>query len=210
MQARWTWIRCRAISVHHSMWLFSLLGRGVSSAKCCCVVLRACCVPLVPQCAKPPAAPLTPGDVQPYVALALELIKTRGHRVRIATHATFGAMVDEASVQLAGLTSPLGEPLTGRLEHFNIGGSPEELMSYMVKNPGLVPGLASLTNGDIRRKRKMVKAMLVGCYRACFSPNERTKLPFAADAIISNPPAFAHIHVAEALGIPLLMSFSEP
>lgn len=150
------------------------------------------------------------GDVQPYVALALELIKTRGHRVRIATHATFADMVDEASVALAGLTDSKGEPLTGRLEHFNIGGSPEELMSYMVKNPGLVPGLSSLANGDIRRKRKMVKQMLQGCYLACFSNHERTKRPFAADAIISNPPAFAHIHVAEALGIPLLMSFSEP
>lgn len=55
----------------------------------------------------------------------------------------------------------------------------------------------------------MVKQILMGCYKASFSPNEDTKQPFAADAIISNPPTFAHIHVAEALGIPLIMSFSE-
>lgn len=158
--------------------------------------------------------------MQPYVALALELIRTRGHRVRIATHATFANMVTDAGARLGSLKDARGEPLTGRLEHFNIGGDPQELMAYMVKSklprldvthadPGLIPGLNSLTNGDIGRKRKMVKEMLEGCYLACFSPNETTGQPFGADAIISNPPAFAHIHVAEALGIPLLMSFSE-
>lgn len=70
--------------------------------------------------------------------------------------------------------------------------------------------MESLFNGDIRKKKKMVKEMLMGCYRACFSPNEQNGQPFGADAIISNPPAFAHIHVAEALGIPLLMSFTMP
>jgi hypothetical protein len=147
------------------------------------------------------------GDVQPYLALALELIRTRGHRVRLATHAIFADLVQQATVRLAGHTDASGSPLTSKLEHFNIGGSPEELMSYMVRNPGLVPGISAIANGDIRRKRRMVKQMLVGCYLSCFSPSDRGE-EFAADAIISNPPAFAHIHVAEALGIPLLMSFS--
>ncbi|CAK9780585.1 UDP-Glycosyltransferase/glycogen phosphorylase [Cutaneotrichosporon oleaginosum] len=137
------------------------------------------------------------GDVQPYLALALELIRTRGHRVRIATHAVFAELVQQAAARLD----------TPCLDHYDIGGSPEELMSYMVRNPGLVPGLSALANGDISRKRRMVKEMLVGCYLSCFS---RGGDDFAADAIISNPPAFAHIHVAEALGIPLLMSFTMP
>jgi hypothetical protein len=51
--------------------------------------------------------------------------------------------------------------------------------------------------------------MLDGFYRSTFEPNNTTRQPFAADAIISNPPAFAHVHIAEALGLPLLMSFSE-
>lgn len=55
----------------------------------------------------------------------------------------------------------------------------------------------------------MVKTILSGCYLACFSANADTGKPFAADAIISNPPAFAHVHCAEAFGIPLVMSFSE-
>jgi sterol 3beta-glucosyltransferase len=83
-------------------------------------------------------------------------------------------------------------------------------MSYMVKNPGLMPGIESLTNGDIGKKRKMLAEMMNGCWLACHSPDQRTGQSFVADAIISNPPAFAHIHCAEALGIPLLMSFTMP
>lgn len=50
--------------------------------------------------------------------------------------------------------------------------------------------------------------ILNGCWNSCHSPCPLTGQSFVADAIISNPPAFAHIHCAEALGIPLLASFS--
>ncbi|KAJ6606176.1 UDP-Glycosyltransferase/glycogen phosphorylase [Mycena vulgaris] len=130
------------------------------------------------------------GDVQPYVALG-KLLLADGHRVRIASHETFRTFVNEAG-----------------LEFFNIGGDPQDLMSYMVKNPGLMPGMTSLTNGDIGRKRKMLTEMINGCWLSCHSPCQETGRTFAADAIISNPPAFAHVHCAEALGIPLLLSFS--
>jgi sterol 3beta-glucosyltransferase len=132
------------------------------------------------------------GDVQPFVALGKRL-KHHGHNVRIATHGTFKSFVKGAG-----------------LRFFNIGGDPEQLMSYMVRNPGLIPGFESLTNGDIGLKRKMVAEYLDGCWRACYEADEdEDQLSFAADAIISNPPAFAHIHCAEALGIPLQLSFSE-
>ncbi|KAL7420673.1 hypothetical protein Q5752_004624 [Cryptotrichosporon argae] len=149
------------------------------------------------------------GDVQPYLALALELI-TQGYRVRIATHGTFREFVLEQNERLHGKQSRCGLRLDGMLEFFDIGGDPKELMAYMVKNPGLLPGLASLTNGDIKSKRAMTKAMLRGCYRACYEPDQTTARPFAADVIMSNPPAFAHIHVAEALGLPLIVSFTMP
>lgn len=56
------------------------------------------------------------GDIQPFVALGKELLK-EGHRVRIATHATFEKFV------------------TGQgLEFYSIGGNPQDLMSYMVKS----------------------------------------------------------------------------
>ncbi|KAJ6546815.1 glycosyltransferase family 1 protein [Mycena capillaripes] len=132
------------------------------------------------------------GDVQPYVALG-KLLLADGHRVRIASHETFRTFVNEAG-----------------LEFFDIGGNPQDLMSYMVKNPGLMPGMTSLTNGDIGRKRKMLTEMINGCWLSCHSPCQETGRTFAADAIISNPPAFAHVHCAEALGIPLLLSFTMP
>ncbi|KAJ6500720.1 UDP-Glycosyltransferase/glycogen phosphorylase [Mycena sanguinolenta] len=137
------------------------------------------------------------GDVQPYVALGKVLIAD-GHRVRIASHETFRTFVNEAG-----------------LEFFDIGGNPQDLMGYMVKNPGLMPGITSLTNGDIGRKRKMLTEaktlyMINGCWLSCHSPCQETGRTFAADAIISNPPAFAHVHCAEALGIPLLLSFTMP
>jgi hypothetical protein len=36
------------------------------------------------------------------------------------------------------------------------------------------------------------------------------QLPFCADAIISNPPTFAHIHCAEKLNCPLHVYFTMP
>lgn len=62
-----------------------------------------------------------PGDVQPYVALGQQLLKD-GHRVRIATHETFRTFVNDAG-----------------LEFYNIGGNPQDLMSYMVKSEHYVP-----------------------------------------------------------------------
>ncbi|THH04471.1 hypothetical protein EW145_g5499 [Phellinidium pouzarii] len=132
------------------------------------------------------------GDVQPFVALGKKLLQA-GHRVRLATHGTFRSFVTDHD-----------------LEFYDIGGNPEDLMSYMVKNPGLVPGLESLTNGDIGRKRSMLKDMLEGCWKACYEADSEAGKSFAADAIISNPPAFAHVHCAEALGIPLNLSFTMP
>ncbi|CAE6356862.1 unnamed protein product [Rhizoctonia solani] len=134
------------------------------------------------------------GDVQPYLALGKRL-QRYGHQVRLSTHETFRKMVKDAG-----------------LRFYNIGGDPHELMSYMVRNPGLIPGIESLKNGDIGKKQKMIGEMLEGCFASCFAPDHGSneEAGFAADAIISNPPTFAHIHCAEALGIPLLLSFTMP
>ncbi|KAI7205553.1 hypothetical protein D0869_01373 [Hortaea werneckii] len=129
------------------------------------------------------------GDVQPFVALGTALQKY-GHRVRLATHENFRQFVRDAG-----------------LEFWSIGGDPEELMSYMVKNPGLVPSMSSLKAGDVGRKRAMIRTFLDGCWKSCIESDGE---PFVADAIIANPPSFAHIHCAEALGIPLHMVFTMP
>lgn len=80
----------------------------------------------------------------------------------------------------------------------------------MVKNPGLIPSMESLRGGDIGRKRTMMHDMLRGCWASCVEPDPISHQPFVADAIIANPPSFAHVHCAEALSIPLHMMFTMP
>jgi hypothetical protein len=132
------------------------------------------------------------GDVQPFVALGNELQES-GHRVRLATHNVFEGFVTKAG-----------------LEFYPIGGDPAELMAFMVKNPGLIPSMDSLLAGDVQKKRKMVAEILQGCWNSCLEPDPRTGLPFVADAIIANPPSFAHVHCAQALAIPLHIMFTMP
>lgn len=155
------------------------------------------------------------GDVQPFVALGRVLKDTYGHRVRIATHPVFQSFVEENG-----------------LEFFSIGGDPAELMAFMVKHPGLTPGFEAIKSGEITRRRKGIADILLGCWRSCIEAGDglgppppphrgrqldishdlpddlNGKVPFVADAIIANPPSFAHIHVAEKLGIPLHMMFT--
>lgn len=52
--------------------------------------------------------------------------------------------------------------------------------------------------------------MLDGFWFSCIEPDPHTLEPFVAEAIIANPPSFAHIHCAQALGIPLHMMFTMP
>jgi hypothetical protein len=132
------------------------------------------------------------GDVQPFIALGKEL-QRYGHRVRLATHDVFDSFVRESG-----------------LDFYPIGGDPKELMAYMVKNPGLIPSMKSLREGDIQRKRAMILQLLQGCWRACIENDPHTEQPFVADAIIANPPSFAHVHCAQALGIPLHLMFTMP
>lgn len=99
------------------------------------------------------------------------------------------------------------------LEFFPIGGDPSELMAYMVKNPGLIPSMKSLRAGDIQKKRAMIAEMLDGCWRSCVDKDpEEGELarPFVADAIIANPPSFAHVHCAQRLGVPVHLMFTMP
>jgi UDP:flavonoid glycosyltransferase YjiC (YdhE family) len=125
------------------------------------------------------------GDVQPFVALGKELQKL-GHRVRIATHPTFKRFVED-----------------NELEFFSIGGNPADLMAFMLKNPGMLPGRQAILEGEIGKKRKAMAEMFEGCWRSCveagngMDADELESQPFIANAIIANPPSFAHIHCAE-------------
>lgn len=141
------------------------------------------------------------GDVQPFVALGRVLKNSYGHRIRLATHGTFKKFVEENG-----------------LEFFEIGGDPAELMAFMVKNPGLIPGMKSLKAGEVGKRRKGIAEILEGCWKSCADANEVKEegaepntpqvKPFVANAIIANPPSFAHIHCAQKLGIPLHLMFT--
>jgi sterol 3beta-glucosyltransferase len=112
------------------------------------------------------------------------------------------------------------------LEFFPIGADPSDLMAvslssmgfishahvkqYMVKNPGIIPKFSTIKAGDIGKKRAMIAEILEGCWKSCLEPDPDTGVPFIAEAIIANPPSFAHIHCAEALGVPLHMMFTMP
>lgn len=80
----------------------------------------------------------------------------------------------------------------------------------MVKNPGIIPKIESIKAGDISKKRKMVSQMLNGCWDSCIKPDPISGAPFVAEAIIANPPSFAHVHCAQALGIPVHLMFTMP
>ncbi|KAH7135162.1 UDP-glucose,sterol transferase [Dendryphion nanum] len=145
------------------------------------------------------------GDIQPFLKIGKILKEDYGHRVRIATHPAFKKFVEEDS----------------KLEFFSVGGDPSELMAFMVKNPGLIPSLDTIKEGEIGKRRAAMYDMFQGMWRACINSTDDEgdeanlkmmggKHPFIADAIIANPPSFAPPHIAEKLGIPLHMMFTFP
>ena len=70
--------------------------------------------------------------------------------------------------------------------------------------------MATIRAGDIAKKRKMICEMLEGCWQSCIQPDLETNTPFIAQAIIANPPSFAHVHCAQVLGIPVHIMFTMP
>ncbi|XP_039162166.1 sterol 3-beta-glucosyltransferase UGT80A2 isoform X2 [Eucalyptus grandis] len=130
----------------------------------------------------------TRGDVQPFVAIGKRL-QEGGHRVRLATHMNFKEFV-----------------LTAGLEFYPLGGDPKVLAGYMVKNKGFLPSGPS----EIHIQRNQIKDIIFSLLPACREPDPETHVSFNANAIIANPPAYGHTHVAEALNLPLHVVFTMP
>ncbi|XP_022758606.1 sterol 3-beta-glucosyltransferase UGT80A2-like isoform X3 [Durio zibethinus] len=130
----------------------------------------------------------TRGDVQPFVAIGKRL-QDYGHRVRLATHSNFRDFV-----------------LTSGLEFYPLGGDPKVLAGYMVKNKGFLPSGPS----EIPIQRHQIKEIIHSLLPACKEPDPDSGIPFKTDAIIANPPACGHTHVAEALQVPLHIFFTMP
>jgi hypothetical protein len=134
----------------------------------------------------------TRGDVQPFIALSKALLAC-GHRVRLATHETFRKFVRENGI-----------------EFYPLAGDPADLMSFMVKNAGIVPSVSSIVAGDIAKSRRVIAEILASTWKACIEDDDETGVPFVAEAIIANPPSYGHIHCAQKLQIPLHMMFTMP
>ncbi|CAO2834094.1 unnamed protein product [Amaranthus hypochondriacus] len=130
----------------------------------------------------------TRGDVQPFLAIAKRL-QEFGHHVRLATHSNFRGFVKSAGV-----------------EFYPLGGDPRVLAGYMARNKGLIPS----SPGEISIQRKQLNAIIESLLPACTKPDIETGVSFRAQAIIANPPAYGHVHVAEALGVPLHIFFTMP
>ncbi len=113
--------------------------------------------------------------------------------MRLATHESFRSFVHENG-----------------LEFYPLSGDPSELMTFMVKNDGIIPSLSSIVAGDISKHRRILSNILKSTWLACTANDDETFLPFTAEAIIANPPSFGHIHCAEKLQIPLHIMFTMP
>ncbi|TQD72286.1 hypothetical protein C1H46_042190 [Malus baccata] len=128
----------------------------------------------------------TRGDVQPFIAIGKRL-QDYGHRVRLATHSNFKEFV-----------------LTAGLEFYPLGGDPKVLAGYMVKNKGFLPSGPS----EIPIQRSQLKDIIYSLFSACKEPDMDSGIPFKADAIIANPPAYeALVKWLEAGDKPIYIGF---
>eukprot|EP01087_Luapelamoeba_hula_P016106 TRINITY_DN4921_c0_g2_i1.p1 TRINITY_DN4921_c0_g2~~TRINITY_DN4921_c0_g2_i1.p1 ORF type:complete len:755 (-),score=90.41 TRINITY_DN4921_c0_g2_i1:29-2293(-) len=125
------------------------------------------------------------GDVQPFLALAIRLNK-EGHTVRLATHNDFKDFVEKNGV-----------------EFFPIGGDPKELMSFMVRHPDMI----TFDQKEIKANRKQMLQVFETSWIAAGHGDPSTYYP---DVIIANPPTQIHVHIANALQIPLHIMFTMP
>ena len=96
------------------------------------------------------------GDIQPFLKIGKLLKEEYGHNVRIATHPAFKKFVEEDC----------------GLSFFSVGGDPAELMAFMVKNPGLIPSVATVRAGEIGRRRDAMFEMFQGFWRACINATD--------------------------------------
>ncbi|KAL1897370.1 hypothetical protein Sste5346_004106 [Sporothrix stenoceras] len=175
------------------------------------------------------------GDVQPFIALGHVLRRTYGHRVRLVTHSVFKDFVETPLTEGDGDGGHLeffdiggGDPaelMSFMVQNGKAGEKGDEKGEQGEEDNGgggLIPPMESYTNGEIAGRRRFIEAVLHGCWRSMAdnggndddndqnNENGTKEAPFVADAIIANPPSFAHIHIAESLGVPLHIMFTMP
>lgn len=121
-------------------------------------------------------------------------LQADGHRVRIATH------------------EPFRDYVIGKgLEFYPLAGDPVKLSEFMVKTHGFIVPTSADAFKEVPLHHAMMVEIMHSCWDACVKvdPLDPQERPFIADAIISNPVTYAHIHCAEALGVPLHLMFPQ-
>lgn len=137
------------------------------------------------------------GDISPFLRIGIELQKSYGCRIRIASHMSHQGAVEEHGFEL-----------------YPIAGSPKEFARIFTEKPDI---LKSFIRGDFHALLALFKRMLEDCLRSTigdsrftFDAKATSSRPFIADIVLSNPPTLAHSYAAEALQVPLLLVSIQP
>ena len=125
-------------------------------------------------------------EVQQFASVAVWLRNKHGHRIRVATHPEFKGMIQGCG-----------------FEFVSLGGSDD--YSLRRQNSGHSTRSSRSTSSSTARLegwKTSLPEVLSKSWAACLDAGEKDKA-FIADAIVSNPQSFGHVHFAEKLGIPV-------
>lgn len=146
------------------------------------------------------------GDIEIFLSIANRLTECN---IRIATHPVHQAVVEKYG-----------------FEFYDVGGSPDEFSRVLKDTSNILSSAAALRRSLRNTFQGFLEAGLDGAdynhssfadSKILKSIDEKNALkargdfhPFVADIVVSSPASNAHVHVAERLGIPLVIVSAQP
>lgn len=136
----------------------------------------------------------TRGDIQPYIRITQEL-QSHGHRVRLTVPPSLESWVrDDYGIETWSSRHDMGKFTRWGLN------KPSKKMLSMV-------------NGEFQSLKTQMLEWFVEHWRASVDeggPKKSGERPFVADVILASPPGMTHVHIAQRLGIPLMLTHFNP